>query len=207
MYYIYIFDFDIIYIYVYISPTNAKIGFNFSVLVSWPFCVRFFLVDSGAKERIVHFERVVEVERCIEEKLRRWVPKSCSDWFTRGKKAQGSPFAKPLPSEWWSVLAMHHAFIFWSVKVGDTHMGRPYFAIAFWLAGEANMYQRLAEYRSNPCSVPFLQCFQIDQTGDCPPVWPADQQWPAPRLSSDQSGRKQLSPLRHVCLRPGNQGI
>ena len=27
-------------------------------------------MDSGAKERIVHFERVVEVERCIEEKLR-----------------------------------------------------------------------------------------------------------------------------------------
>ena len=99
--------------------------------------------------------------------------------------------------------------IFWPVKVGDTHMGRPYFAVAFWLAGdagEANMYQRLPEYRSNQCSVPFLQCFQIDQTGDCPPVWP-DQQWPAPRLSSDQSGRKQLSPLRHVCLRPGNQGI
>lgn len=36
----------------------------------------FFLVDSGAKERIVHFERVVEVERCIEEKLRFQVTKA-----------------------------------------------------------------------------------------------------------------------------------
>lgn len=36
----------------------------------------FFLVDSGAKERIVHFERIVEVERCIEEKLRFQVTKA-----------------------------------------------------------------------------------------------------------------------------------
>eukprot|EP00913_Durusdinium_trenchii_P004675 g4340.t1 len=36
----------------------------------------FFLVDSGAKERIVHFERVTETERCHEEKLRFQVTKA-----------------------------------------------------------------------------------------------------------------------------------
>mmetsp|Transcript_22439 Transcript_22439/g.42365 ORF Transcript_22439/g.42365 Transcript_22439/m.42365 type:complete len:673 (+) Transcript_22439:97-2115(+) len=35
-----------------------------------------FLVDSGAKERIVHFERVLDVERCMEEKLRFQVTKA-----------------------------------------------------------------------------------------------------------------------------------
>ncbi|CAJ1460050.1 unnamed protein product [Effrenium voratum] len=35
-----------------------------------------FLVDSGAKERIVHFERVCETERCVEEKLRFQVTKA-----------------------------------------------------------------------------------------------------------------------------------
>ena len=41
---------------------------------------RFFLVDAGAKERIVHFERVVEVERCIEEKLRCWALPTMGLW-------------------------------------------------------------------------------------------------------------------------------
>mmetsp|Transcript_43627 Transcript_43627/g.89910 ORF Transcript_43627/g.89910 Transcript_43627/m.89910 type:complete len:665 (-) Transcript_43627:139-2133(-) len=35
-----------------------------------------FLVDSGAKERIVHFERVLDLERCLEEKLRFQVTKA-----------------------------------------------------------------------------------------------------------------------------------
>ena len=136
-------------------------------------------------------------------------PKSCSDWFTRGKKAQGSPFAKRLPSEWWSVLAMHHAFIFWLVTVGDIHMGRPYFAVAFWLAGEANMYQRLAEYRSNQCSVPFLQCFQIDQTGDCPPVWPADQHrgFQVTKAGENNLVLYAMCACSKVQNAPGNQGI